>query len=521
MLLKYKKNNQKRKADNLSASTAMWELLSAHSDQEKGTVLVVALGIGFLLTFIMLQNLFSSSQNKINTAAQESKTRAMEIAEGAVNRYIALINENRAIATYCANPSSDPACNTGTTWSNMTATVIGACSSGVSTIQAVIDEIQNASSTTNWQSLGSDGEYKLVSYIYQPDAGVGLNESPGTGILTLEGRRSGINDAVSRLTVEIPISLVPGSGSTSVAGSTSVVGLWSYDFINGGVTGSAEIKADVKDGSQWCYDSDNDGSPDDPPTGTPFDTSNLQNLTDPPFTGASMGTSTPIPERFPELPNSGVYNPPTGNVNELASCLVHDSGSHMIFPRNDDVDTDGKVYGSESLPPPNNATYIYHINCGGDAFFLSGDGDVIWGQTGQETIYVYTHGEFLLSGNGTLRPYINGTNVTKVVWYVNNNLTLSGSGLTYNPKYFQFYVYGNRNINLLGSDDLTAFIFAPQSYTLHSGNGNFIGALWTESFESSGGGGIRQTLTEADLADLEVSTSNKLNPVSSWRRMSR
>ncbi len=100
---------------------------------------------------------------------------------------------------------------TGTTWSNMTAPVMDSftdgfesCSAGT-TPTAVVTEIQGASSTTNWQSLGSDGQYRLVSYTYQPDAGIGLNEAPGTGILTVEGRNVGADDVISRLTVEIPI----------------------------------------------------------------------------------------------------------------------------------------------------------------------------------------------------------------------------------------------------------------------------------------------------------------------------
>ena len=81
MLFKQKKSNQKRNAGNFSASKAMGQLLSAYSHQEKGTVLVVALGIGFLLTFIVLGSLFSSSENKLNASSQEDKSQAMQIAQ--------------------------------------------------------------------------------------------------------------------------------------------------------------------------------------------------------------------------------------------------------------------------------------------------------------------------------------------------------------------------------------------------------------------------------------------------------
>ena len=538
MWLKYKKSNKKRKAGNFSASTAIGQLLSAYSHQEKGTVLIVALGIGFLLTFAALGSILSSSENKLNTASQESKSRAMQIAEGAVSRYVALINENRGLATYCANASADTSCSTGTTWSNITASVIdagggggggggGACSSssGTTTEQAVIDYINaTASSTTSWQSLGSDGEYRLISYIYQPDVGSGLNEAPGTATLTVEGRRIGVDDAVSRLTVKIPITIDTGFGG---AGGVGPAGLWSYDFdITDDET--VTVAANVKDSSQ-CYDSDNDGSP-DPSGGRAFNSSVLEPLPSG-IPAQNPNPNPPSDQGFPSLPNNGTYDKPTVNVNNIG-CVQVSGGGLQTFPRNGDIDSNGVAYPSA----PADATYTYILtgtgtgtggeNCEGLSVTISGSSTVRYGQSGQEKIYFYADDRVELNGDSGMAPATVSGNTTNVVYYVNADMAITGDGRVYNPKFNQFYVYGSRLIEISGSAATYGFVFAPESRLELSGSGGFYGALWIERYQSSGDGRFYQGLVDADFADLEVQAAgggptNQLSAVSSWQRVNR
>ncbi|MBV8885912.1 MAG: hypothetical protein JO235_18220 [Chroococcidiopsidaceae cyanobacterium CP_BM_RX_35] len=492
-------------------------------NNEQGFAMPIAVVLGLIMLLIGGTMLLRSLGDQVTASAQKATSRALGAAETGITHYQAFIISNKIIATYpdCvgirnsttgACPDTSPTAS----WANASSIpgVSSLCGGGSSQAQTI-----NGYSTTNWQDVdtndASKGQYKLVSYTYTPNTGTPANTAPGTGTLTVQGRINQVGTS-SQATATV------GTGTTQLQVSISInpppntqsinAGLWATSF---SFNGNGKANANVLDSSCGSVSSS-------------FDTSHLGNLPSPPYAVNILGKYTKEVVAFPPLPNNNTYIDPTGsNVNAISTLtcnnLLIKPNANVTFPQNNDVDSNGKVYGSAS-PPSTNATYTYVIpNCkNGTSIDLSGTSSVTLGVSGQETIIFYVDGDITATGNGGIAPYRNiGANTTtKVIFYVQGNIKLAGNGSTFDPSYFQFYKYGPGLIELTGNGSSYAFIFAPQADTKITGNGDVNGALWTKTITDSGNGSVNQGMI--NISALQTPTlqgnNNVLGSITSWQR---
>ena len=153
-------------------------------------------------------------------------------------------------------------------------------------------------------------------------------------------------------------------------------------------------------------------------------------------------------------------------------------------------------------------------------------------------IKIYVDGNVSMNA-GTVSPTTCGSTngvvrTTKVIFYLGPNATLSlnGGASALNPNLYQFYVYGagSNRVTLSGgiTTTLSAFVFAPFTETIFSGQANLKGTVWTKSFRANGGGTINQG-TSLSQNEVEVTLPNpssssiqtiNLGNVNSWQRQS-
>ena len=496
---------------------------------EQGFAIPITVGLGLFMLLVATMMLVRSQGDLVTASAQKATDQALAAAETGITRYQAFIKNNSVIAVY-------PDCKTGRTatgacqdttqssWSNATMILglSGSCSGGSNTTTSTI----SANSTTNWQDISSTnsslGQYKLVSYTYTPNSGSSANTPPGIGTLTVEGRVNQVGSGssatatVGTATTKLVVSF---SISSPSATTSAPPGLWASNYT---LTGGALSNANILDSS--CGTS-----------GNAFPVSHLGYLPSPPYAANTKAVITQKNVPFPPLPNNGVYAPPTtGNFNNILSGINLSGSNTMSFPRPGDVDINGNIF-SGTPAPPQNATYIYHIG-GTNSINLSGSSGITFGSTagqGQEKIIVYADSPLNLTGGSGAVPstYTNPstgvTTTTKVIFYLgpSSSLTLSGGSKTYDPEFYQFYVYTTQpnQVTLTGNSTSYAFIFAPFTDTTLTGSASIDGTLWTKTFTASGSGSVNQGMVSASVLEVPLPSSSaqtSLATFSSWQRQS-
>jgi Tfp pilus assembly protein PilX len=481
----------------------LMRLALMRNSHDRGFALPIAMGVGLVIVLLGAVMMARSQTDRITSSTQKATNQGLSAAETGVARYQDLVNKYRAISTYN---------NTGTvSWANPSS--IPNISSCGSTTEATA---VSAQATTNWQNVDSSdstkGQYRLISYAYTPNSGVAANTAPGTGTLIVEGRvnqTSSGNQDVGTATTQVEVT-IPITKSTS---SLSDTGLWASDFSF--VGNNARANANVLDSS--CSG-----------VGTSFTTNPyLGNLPSATYGANVKGAYTKEVVSFPSLPGGNTYSAPsTGNINTIScsSNPMNLSGSSTTtLPRNNDKDSTGKLYGATGASAPaSNATYTYVVpSCsGGTSIKLAGNARITVGRTGQETIKVYSGGDVDAAGNGGIGPYVNGTAVTKAIFYVNGSINLAGNGSAFSPTYFQFYKYGTTgDVKLNGNGSSSAFIFAPFVETQLVGNGTVSGVVWTKKISANGNASINQGKIDASALEVTpTSSSNGLGAINTWQR---
>ena len=508
---------------------------------EEGFVMPIAVGFGLVMLIIALTMIIRSQGDVVSASSQKTVSGALAAAETGITYYQGVISKNKAIAVYpdCISRSADGTCSdTGSnqkSWYN--ASAISELSSGSSSSAPCGVTITSGNtaantpteivqkSTTNWQDITdaiygvNQGQFKLVSY-----SGVPNNTVPGNATLTVIGRvkQSGTgntatyesNTATTKLVISIPVSSTTTPGTSS---GISPTGLWATDFDMNGA--GATSNANVMDSS--CGISGN----------RPFPVGSLGTLPSDGTPAQIIASNT----AFPTLPNNGVYQAPTtGNYNTPAAINLT-GNNNKTFPSNGDRDINGVAYSSTS---PQNGTYVYNIA----SIRLAGNNTSITFGTAsgncQQTIKIYVDGNVSMNA-GTVSPTTCGSTngvvrTTKVIFYLGPNATLSlnGGASALNPNLYQFYVYGagSNRVTLSGgiTTTLSAFVFAPFTETIFSGQANLKGTVWTKSFRANGGGTINQG-TSLSQNEVEVTLPNpssssiqtiNLGNVNSWQRQS-
>jgi hypothetical protein len=511
------------KENNLFPSKFFLRLLSLQKENQKGTIFVVATAMGILVIGAAGLAIANASQNKTNTTSDEQTKQAIAVAEAGVTRMQDLFKQEPRLAMVTDHTKWTEVLNAGTgdTLNNKLSQVAGIknlsnntncpnVSTGSLTptqiksklegeVIKVLSTNNNISSNDTWVNLGgsndsSKGKYKLVSYT--------RNNTTQTGTLTIQGITEANNEAKSQIKVEFDAKIQPSSNQTQI--NSHPPGLWAQDF--GAM--NAPIAANVLDSSECQTKGTNALNPTTLVTNTPLFS---------PLTGNGNYLKKAI--SFPPLPNNGVYTVPTIPTENV----INSSKIPSSLPEIGDKATDGTVYNNGQ----NNQgkTYVYKFSSG----IPVGNSTLTLGKTGKENIVIYSEDDITLNGNGKITPYKNGNDITKVKFYVNGNLNLSGNGQSSNAvSDYQVYVYGTRNITINGNSYFTAFIFAPQSTITLNGAGNssdiLSGALWVKSYNSNGNHStFKQTISNTDIANLDINPTElkatyTIGNIKNWQR---
>lgn len=490
---------------------------------QKGFTIMLCFAIGAIMLLTGAVILTRATQGKETAAAQKKKVEATSIVEAGITQYMNVLNNNKKMATYpaCLSPrNSDGTCPPSDSvqdWTDAVAITNASdpavvwpshyCSNtntdqSAKTVYTDPAYIASTWSKNDWKSLGSNGgEFKMVGYGYKPDnPSNGANSTPGTATLILRGKSNTNENNAGLSQVEVTFRVTGDTEGKKFF--NKVPGLWAQHFSLSGTNTTNDFRTNVLDSGD-CQ------------TLTTSDSTEMaarvagETLLNPPFAANTPASYDRQKQSFPDLPNNNVYAAPTANFNEM--CLGQ-LGGDRVFPQSGDVASDGKVYGSTN-PPAANATYLYvhKSSCSSEKSRLQGTERHIYGVSGQETIKIYSASPIDISGGGGVTVTTNGSNTTKAIWYMNNNLTVGGSGYVSAAKYLQIYVYGARTINIHGNPSVNAFIFAPESTATFSGSQDFKGAVWVKNYDDNGtAGSVVQTLTDADLDFLEVNVPEPL-----------
>lgn len=468
-------------------------LLTARQTQ-KGFTMILCFAIGAIMLLTGAVILTRATQGKEIATSQKKKVEANNITDAGITQYMNVLNINEKMATY---PTSEWATVVAAESTRLDSWPSHYCANGnQEKIYTDPAQITDYWSKNNWKSIGSSqGQFKMVGYSYQPDnPSNGANSTPGKATLILQGKSNENENTAGISQVEVTFRVT--SDPQGKKFFKQVPGLWAQHFTLTGGNKANDFRTNVLD-SRDCQ------------TLTTSDSTAMaarvadETLLDPPFAASTPASYVQQQQSFPDLPNNNVYAAPTSNVNLV--CL----GDNRVFPQTGDKASDGQLYGTA----PVNATYLYvhKSTCNNPDSNLTGQEKHVYGVSGQETIKIYSDSAIDIGGGGGVTVTTNGSNATKAIWYMNNNLTVGGNGAINAAKYLQIYVYGARSIDLHGNPGVNAFIFGPESTATFSGNQAFQGAVWVKNYRDNGSAGsVTQTLTEADLDFLEVKIPDPL-----------
>ncbi len=525
-------------------------------DEEKGAGFLLGMCLGILMFFGGLLALHSGSREKTNAISGESQAKAMAVAESAVGRYIDLLLQNPQIAVFCANPSTNPSsCNTGTTWSNMNSDPLASLvsplclpSSTSTMTTAQIADVQAAAST-DWQTYNTNGQYKLISYTYKSDTGTG-NEVPGTATLIMESENIGSTGVATRLEVLIPITpscLIPGVWAQ--AGGTVKVAPHSNGSINAVVTrtGSApplgDFPANSLNGST-IYDGTTAPSSGDITTAMPPPPPNIPG---PNYTIFSVGDATTgyldLSACTIRLPRkSGVENAWGSGCNDPIK-MAFNGGTVA-----------GSVLATGDVAAADNR-YHYLIPSSapvGNSIILANAAILIEPDAGKKVV-LYVRGDITMSGtgsNGTSSPTVSlattgsrdsdpnaspnygceltaDTGTAAVTTFINQgspaNLEMYGADGSAFPNWSSGHTANV--VNMAGNTRINGFMLFPAAEVRVS-QGLISGSVWARTFDFSNTAGctvgvVQNSVGNVLAANVTNTPTNIINPITSWRRLSR
>jgi hypothetical protein len=458
-----------------------------------------------------------------------------------------------------------------------------------STISSTWANATSSGSGSGWRNLPNDqnpeGQYRLVAYkVDRTGNWADPNNPPSnfSATLVVEGRvnvsgtgasaTDAFNTGKARVAFTIPVTASTVTGG----GGNGFPGLWSRDF-NGGGNGSGKsfpnnvkVRANTWD-SSGCLNSD--GTALNTSTLTSVPNTNSANLPvvasgvnpisekanngnstkkDLYTSSASTGTRTVVSQAFPNLPNLSTsatadnqwYASTAANKNDI-NCTTWTA---TRYPKTNDRDSTGKLYGSSTNPPAPDATYIY--NCSGN--FEGPGSNTVLGQSGREKLVFYVNGYFH-SGGGNLTPYCSGgtncdpttSTFTRAIFYIKGNgddifkVNADGNvGDFRDPSAIQAYVYGSSantwsssgsgqgGMELKGNGLFSGFLFAPFAGLSVNGTTDNLGAAWVKSIQAVGGYNIWQGIFGTTRLEVTIPTGGNVTTFnldgqpSSWQRTS-
>jgi Tfp pilus assembly protein PilX len=465
----------------------------AVSKPAQGFVLPVILAVGLITILLGAMMIERSSQNRITAIAQKANARSSAAAEYGIAQVQALLNRYRPLVTACSNRDFGPSCNTTPTsaWSDIPNVKLDPCSTNPNEPTVRVQSYANQ----QWSNVSSnpeDGQFRLVSYQYQPNA---TNPDIGTGTVVVEGQINP-DDAVrlarTQLKADFSITRTPGIGN--------LPGLWVQDNQAVGVSDTVKLLANVRDST--C--------PKDIKSSEPIQ--QLQGQIQPAYAYQSA-PGTAFPELTSEVSGSS-FTPRTGSI---AIGAIDDlSHSLPIPPQSEQSQTN-----STSTIDSSDVTYSVRAkDKGGLSINLTNSAAILKVGTGSDTVVLDLEGGITLTGGGKILL----ASGSKLIIYARGPVTLAGTetapaieqeGLPSATR-TQLYVSESASEVSLSGDakPLYLILFAPASKVTTSAQVQ--GSIWAKSWEGKDSAVVKEA--PISLSDLKLIWPPHISPITAWQR---
>jgi Tfp pilus assembly protein PilX len=464
------------------------------SASTKGFVLPVAIGVGLIAILIGIMVIARSNQNRITATAQKETARSLAAAESGITQFQSLFNRYRPLSTYCSsNIAPAPSSCGAVTWQTVKDSDLAGsdvCEAAATLVKDYADDFTN----NQWKSVStnlSDGQFRLISYFYKPDATSASLFLPGKGELTLEGRVNQNSDntssnrmSVTRIQIQFPVTNLPPN-------SADVPGLWVSSGADSTVIDSeVQLKTKIKDSA--C---------------TPAINTTLQSKQPSPYE-----YQTTPGNYFPLMPAEGNSSPVTGVTGfyDISSPL---NGPEK-WPRISDT--------------ASNNVYTYRIAADKKnnlSIDLTGGQTVFFGEE-SKTVVLYLDGGINVENS----QIIVGSG-SRLIIYAHGPVTLSNSTLnpieqedTYAAEKVQLYVYPSSSdpapsVTIGGgsiSGPMQLLLFAPQSQVVFNAAAQVKGTIWAKSWKGDADSVLEQAST--DLSNGKI-LFPRIAPITVWQRL--
>jgi hypothetical protein len=468
------------------------------SASTKGFVLPIAIGVGLIAILLGIMVIARSSQNRVTATAQKETARSLAAAETGITQFQSLFNRYRPLATYCSSRSAPAPSSCGTvTWQTVENSNL-AGSDVCETAATLVKDYADDFTTNQWKSVSTnpaDGQFRLVSYFYKPDATGGAPFLPGTGELTLEGRVNPNSDntasnrtSTTRIKIQFPVTNLPPNGA-------EVPGLWVSSGADSTVTESTvQLKTNIRDSA--CTAAIN---------------TTLQTQQPSPY------EYQPTPGNyFPLLPAEG-NSPPATGVTGFYDIPSPITGPEKL-PRMGDTDS-SNVYTYRIAATDNRSIDL----TGGKVFYVG---------ESSKTVELYLDG-----GINVDSSQIIVASGSRLVIYAHGSVTLSGNS-TLNPidqddtpaaERVQLYVYPSSSdppsvspapsVSISGgsaSVPMQLLLFSPNSQVIFNAASQVKGSIWAKSWQGAADSVLAQAST--DLSKVKI-TFPRISPTTVWQRL--
>jgi hypothetical protein len=467
----------------------------------------MVLGTGVILLLLGVMMIERSSQNRIAAIAQKANAQSTAAAEHGVTQLQALLNRYRPLATACSDSNVNPptlspsSCKSIRSWKDIPNAELDRCSTDQT---QPINQIQ-AYANKDWQNSTSDpadGQFKLVSYEYQPDP---ANADVGIAALVVDGQINP-DDAVRTATTQIRVNFKV----TRNPGLNNPPGLWIQDNQTSAASNTVQLLTDVRDST--C------------PGGDRTATTTIQQLQG---QIQSPNVFQPTPGlAFPELPLDSAA--PASSTSTTNPAPNPTTGTNMI----DAIEHSKATLPNPTQPPSGNIlTYRVKAN-NGQSINLTDDSEVLEVGAGANTVVLDLEGGLTLTNGGRIKIAAN----TTLIIYAHGSVTLVNKGTnaaieqagTPSATRAQVYVYppppppaslsdpvpALYTVNLGGESEPTLYLslFAPSAKVTSSVKVQ--GNIWAKSWEGTNTAAIAQA--PSSLADLKLLWPPRISPITAW-----
>jgi hypothetical protein len=489
------------------------------SASTKGFVLPVAIGVGLIAILIGIMVIARSNQNRITATAQKETARSLAAAESGITQFQSLFNRYRPLSTYCSSSSAPAPTSCGAvTWQTVKDSDLAGsdvCEAAATLVKDYADDF----TTDQWKSVStnpSDGQFRLISYFYKPDATSASPFLPGKGELTLEGRVNQNSDntssnrtSVTRIQIQFPVTNLPPN-------SADVPGLWVSSGADSTVIDSeVQLKTTIKDSActpaiNTTLQAQQPSSPS--PTPTPYEYQTTPGSyfplmpaegNSPPATGVTgfYDISSPIngPEKLPRIGETDSSNIYTYRIaaDKKNNRSIDLTGGQTVF------------LGEESK------TVVLYLDGG-----INVENSQIIVASGSRLI-IYAHGPVTLS-NSTPNPIDNS--IPNPIDQEDNYALKKDAPKKNVAEKVQLYVYPSSSdpapsVTIGGgsiSGPMQLLLFAPQSQVVFNAAAQVKGTIWAKSWKGDADSVLEQAST--DLSNGKI-LFPRIAPITVWQRL--